>query len=63
MTTNQMRRTAADPVVIGSGFKGADDSRMICQTQIIITAKIDDIPAVDLQIDALRGGYDASGSI
>ena len=58
-----MRGTAANAIVIDSSFKGADYIRMICQTQLIITAKINDIFTVDLQIDALWGSYDASGTI
>ena len=58
-----MRRTAADAVLVGRCFERADDIWMIGQPQIIIAAKINDSPAVDLQMDALRGAYDAPGTV
>ncbi len=63
MPANQMRRTAADPVLIRTGFKRLNHIGMISQPQIIIAAKIDDIPAVNFQINALRGFDDPPRSI
>jgi hypothetical protein len=58
-----MRRTAADAVLVDRCFERIDDSRVIRQPQIIITAKIDDLVAVELQLDALRRVDYAPGAV
>ena len=63
MAVNQVRGTAANAVLGNRIDKGLFYCRMIGQAQVIVTAERQQLFAVDVGLDALRGIYDSALTI
>ena len=53
MTVNQVRRAAADAVMIYAIDHRLFDLRMVCQSQVVVAAETDDLFIIDDHLDLL----------